>query len=300
MTLGERYNIGPYFPVFVLANSDGEVINRWTGYTGADRFLRSLNGALGNRTTIAERIVAFEKSPGRKEALFLASYHSDISEFVSAAGYYERAQKLPGRSTDYSYKVFENYANAAWNDKIPFDEVLPSADKIVDASRKNLQNIAKVARVISRLARRRDATDQIAKYLQAGIAATAAPRDAKGRKQLAELKADEALYVNGDTLGAIEIKKASLGEGWDTDLNSYFPYASWCFERRINLVEAQRFAQTASERASDGPFKAKHLNLLAKICDARGLKAEALRYAEQAVAQDPDKEAYAELLERLR
>ena len=299
--LGERYNVGPFFPLFILTDSEGEVINRWTGYTEADRFLRSLNGALRNLTTIADRIAAFDQMQHRDEALFLASYHADISEFVKAAEYYQRAQALPGNQpADYSYQIFENYANGAWNDQIPFDHVLPAADGVVDAPRKNLQNIAKVAQLIGKLARRREATDQIAKYLQAGVVATSTRKDSEGLKLHAELKADQALYVNGDTLGAIDLKKAGLGENWDSDLNNYFPFASFCLERRINLVEAQRFAQTASERASDGSFKAKHLSLLANICEARGLNSDALRYAEQAVAQDPDNETYAKQLERMR
>lgn len=298
--LGEGYSVGPYFPVFILANSDGDVINRWTGYTGADRFLRSFYGALSKPTTIADRIAAFDRMQNRDEALFLASYHADISEFIKAARYYQRAQALPGQIADYSYQVFENYANAAWNDQISFDEVLPAADKVIESPHKDLKNIGKVAQLVSKLARRRDATDRIAKYLQAGIAATGARRDDKGLKLHSELKADQALYVNSDTLGAIELKKAGLGDNWDSDLNNYFPFASWCYERRIGLEEAQRFVQTASQRASDGSFKAKHLSLLANICEARGEIADAVRYAEQAVMQDPDKEAYAKQLERMR
>ena len=298
--LGERYSVGPYFPVFILANSDGEVINRWTGYTGADRFLRSLYKALSNLTTITDRIAAFDQLQNRDDALFLASFHADISKFVEAAGYYKLAQSLPGKSVDYSYQIFENYANAAWNDQIPFDDVLPAADGVIGATRKSLKNIAKVAQLISKLARRREATDRIAKYLQAGIVATAARKDDKGLKLHADFKADQALYVFADTLGAIEFKKAGLGENWDSDLDNYFPFASFCFERRINLEEAQRFVQTASQRASDGAFKAKHLSLLANICEARGMMAEALRYVEQAVTQNPDKEAYAKQLERMR
>ena len=42
--VSERYHVGPYFPVFILADSSGNVINRWTGYTGADRFLSELAG----------------------------------------------------------------------------------------------------------------------------------------------------------------------------------------------------------------------------------------------------------------
>ena len=300
--VSERYHVGPYFPVFILTDSTGNVINRWTGYTGAGRFLRSFNGALSNLTTIDDRIAAFFHLQSRDEALFLARYHAGISEFVKAAKYYRRAQTLQGDIADFSYQIFENYANAAWNDQIGFDEVLPAADSVIAAPDwfNPADNIAKVAQLLSKLARRREATDRIGPYLKAGISASSERRDDKGRKLNADLKADFALHAEHDTLGAIAIKKAALGENWTTDLNTYYPFGSWCYERRINLVEAQRYVQHACKRASDGPFKAKHLSLLANICEARGFIDEAVRHAEQAVEQDPEKESYTEQLDRLR
>ncbi len=296
--ISERYHVGPYFPVFVLTDSAGRVINRWTGYTGAARFLSSFRKAMSNLTTIDSRIAAFEQSPSHTEGIFLAKYHSDIAEFVTAADYYRRAQKSSGRPVDYFFQIFESYANAAWRDKIPFDEALPAADAVVE--RNNARDISKMAQLLSKLARRREATDRIGPYLKAGIGASSSRRDDKGRKLNADLKADFALYSEHDTLGAIAIKKAALGENWTTDLNTYYPFGSWCYERRINLVEAQRYVQHASDRASDGAFKARHLSLLANICEARGLIDEAVRHAEQAVEQDPENESYTKQLKRLR
>jgi len=296
--VSERYHVGPYFPVFILTDSTGNVINRWTGYTGAARFLSTFRKAMSNLTTIDSRIAAFERSPNHTEAIFLAKYHSDIAEFVTAADYYRRAQKSSEHPVDYSYQIFENYANAAWNDKIPFDEALPAADAVIE--RKNAGSISKMAQILSKLARRREATDRIGPCLKAGISASDARRDDKGLKLNADLKGDYALYVEHDTLGALAIKKAALGENWTTDLNTYYPFGSWCYERRINLVEAQRYVQHACERASDGPFKARHLSLLANICEARGLIADAMRHAEQAVQQHPENESYTKQLERLR
>ncbi len=298
--LGEKYRVGPYFPVFILTDTAGEVINRWTGYTGADRFLRTFYKALSNLTTIDDRIAAFEQNPNRGEALFLATYHSDIKAFVRAAEYYQRAQAIGGSGADYSYQIFENYASAAWNDQVPFDDVFSSADAVINAPRKNLKNVATVAQLMSKLARRMKTTDRIGKYLQAGIAATGSRRDARGLKLHAELNADLALYVNHDTAAAIRHYKSGLGKNWDKNLDNYYPFADFCFERRINLEEAQEYALIASQRASDGPFKAKHLSLLANICEARGLLSEALRYAEETVMQDPDNETYSEQLERIQ
>lgn len=299
-SLGEQYKVGPYFPVFILTDSAGSVINRWTGYTGADHFASEFSRAMSNLTTIEMRQAAFEQDPTHAEAIFLAKYHADIAEFIEAAEYYRRAQTMGNRPTDYSYQIFENYANAAWNDQISFDEVLPTADTVMNAPRKNAENIAKAAQLLSKLALRMETTDRIGRYLQAGIAATTGRQDAKGLGLHNDLKADYALYVEHDTAGAIANKKTGLGENWSGDLNQYYPFGNWCYERRINLEEAQRYVKTASERASDGPFKARQLSLLANICEARGLSTDAVRYVEQAIEQDPDNESYSAQLERLR
>lgn len=299
-SLVEKYHAGPYFPVFILTDSSGSVIARWTGYTGAGRFLAEMGRAMSNLTTIESRRAAFEQNPTRGEALFLAKYYSDIAEFIKAADYYRRAQTLGPRPMDYSFKIFENYANAAWNDQISFGEVLPTADSVLASERQSPTDKAKAVQLLSKLARKMGTTDRIAKYLQAGIDAVSRRIDPKSKSLKYDLEADYALYVEHDTAGAVALEKTCLGENWSSDLDSYYPFGSWCYERGINLEEAQRYVQTAAERASDGPFKAKHLSLLSNICEARGFTADALSYAEQAVEQDPDNESYATQLERLR
>ena len=87
-----RYHVGPYYPVFILTDSAGNVINRWTGYTGAQRFLSEFGRAMSNLTTMDNRIAAFDQKPDRNEAIFLAKYHADIAEFVASAQYYRQAE----------------------------------------------------------------------------------------------------------------------------------------------------------------------------------------------------------------
>lgn len=299
--LSKQYKIASLFPVFILANSSGEVIYRWTGYTGSSHFINSLRRGLLDLTTIDERIARFQTNPSFGDAVFLASYCSDSGEHLKAVDYYRRAESLAkGTSSDFSYRIFENTSNAVWKDMIPFDEVLPAADGVLIAERKGSDSVPKMARVMARLARKYDKTDRITKYLQAGIDATANSRNESGRESHMLFQADYELYVNRDMVEAIRIKKASMGDNWLSNPDKYYGYAKWCLERKIVLEEAEHYAREAGKRAYAGEFRAEVLNTLAEIYYTRGNQAEAIRVIEMAIEQDPDKSSYKEQLERFR
>ena len=299
--LSKRYKVGSYYPLFVLTNSTGKVISRWTGYTGSSRFISSLRKALSDLITVEKRVARHQAKSTYKDALFLAQYNSDTGEHLKAVEYYRQARSLSGSAVfDYSFEIFENTSNATWKDIIPFDEVFPAADAVLTSKIKNRNNIIRVARIMSSLAREKGKTNQIATYLQAGIDATANSQDKKTKESHDLFLADRALYISGDTAEAIRIRKASLGRDWEIDPARFYPFARWCFERRINLEEAEMYTRMAVDRASQGKFKAKLLNLLAEICNARGNTEEAVRLTEMAIDQDPDNEQYRRQLKRFQ
>jgi tetratricopeptide (TPR) repeat protein len=183
---------------------------------------------------------------------------------------------------------------------IPFDDVLPAADGVLNSERGRSNNIPRMARLVARLARKFDKTDRIAKYLRAGIDATANSRGESDRESHMLFQADYELYVNEDTIGAVRIKKASMGDNWLSDPEKYYGYAKWCLERMIMLEEAEHYAREAGKRAYAGEFRGKVLNTLAEIYYARGNLSEAVRIMEMAVEQDPENSSYMEQLERFR
>ncbi len=301
LELSKQYKIGNHFPVFILANSSGEVIYRWTGYTGSNRFINSFRKGLSDLTTINERIARLGTNAAFADAIFLASYSSDTGEHLNAVEYYRQAGSLAtSRNSDYSYEIFQNTANAALKDMIAFDEVLPAADGVLNSKRKGTNNIVRMARIISRLARKYDKTGRIAKYLQAGIDATSNGRKESVRESHMLFMADYALYVNIDTAEAVNIKKTSLGDNWLSNPEKYYGYAKWCLERKIKLDEAEHYAREAGKRAYAGEFRAKVLNTLAEIVFIRGDTNEAIRLIDMAIEQDPEKDSYKEQRKRFQ
>jgi len=296
--LAKKYTIGIYFPVFFLLNSQGEIIKRWTGYTGAGRFISALNEALSDQTTVNERLIRYKANPTFDDALYFANYYTDIWDYIKANDYYRQARRLSGSGpAQYAFEIFQNTANAVWQDTLEFQAVLPIADSVLALQSKNSDILVKVAQIMARLGRKKKTTNQIGKSLQAAIDITASRRDAKSIKDNILLKSEFALYIDKDTTKAIEIKESTMSPGWANSPEEFYTYAKWCLEREINLERAESFTRKAVQLASPGEFKGKVLSTLASICDARGNKQEAIKQIRLAIAEDPKNSSYAERLE---
>lgn len=298
MELKDEYRIGTTYPVFLLMKDGDEVVKRWTGYSTAAAFINTLQGALSDLSSIDERLMRFEATPTLDDARALAKYYADAFEYLRAVEFYRYADSLCGRPGTFSYNVYMNTANAAWNDMIPFDSILPVADKVIGARRRNIAHIVKVAQITARVARKTDRTGDVEKYLQAAIDATAGNPKHGESHQL--MRADYSLYVDLDTAEALRIKKASMGDGWENERDTFFAFAKWCLERKINLGEAEMYARRTVDLVYPGRIRAMVLSKTAEICEARGKISDAIGLVEMAIEQEPDNRFYPSQLEDLQ
>jgi tetratricopeptide (TPR) repeat protein len=291
--LSETYKVGHTYPVFILTDSEGEIIYRWTGYTGGARFINSLNKALSDLTTVKDRIAKFEASPSYGAAVMLANYFTDTGEHLDAIRFFRRAEELkPSDRIDYSYDIFSNTANAAWKSMIPFEDVLPVADTIVFGSRVNKDNAVRAAQVMSRLARKLEKEDQVEKYLRAGLDLTANDTDEKNKGRHTSLQIEYMLQVEHDTTKAVAAQKNTLGSDWLRNPEKFYNFSKWCLERRVNLPEAEYLARQATQYAQDGDFKAQVYNTVAELCYVQGNLADAIKFSDLAIEQDPGNIGY--------
>ncbi len=303
-TEGERlitpYHIGNTFPVFVLTDSSGGVINRWTGYTGARPFIQSLKKSLSNLETINQRYDRLANLPSLDNALFLAGYNYEIGENAKAVEFYNQAQTLQtNKSVGYSYEIFQNTGDAVWKGTMKFSQLISAADKVLKTKSKDANAITNVARTMTMVARKVGRTADIARYLQAGIDITNAASDNMSKERHAIYLADQALYIEKDTTKAINLRKTSLGPEWQKNPEKYFGFSKWCLERNINLIEAENYARQAVDRASAGKLRATVLNTLSGIYEAQGNLNDATKTMELASEQDSTNESYTAELERL-
>lgn len=301
-TLSESYKVGTTYPVFILTNSAGKTIKRWIGYTGGAKVLVNiLNNALTDLTTVDERLAKFKTNPTLDDALLIASYYSGIGENVAAVEYYRKSLELgKGSGFDYSYKIFENVANAVWKDELAFDEIIPTADAVLGMEKKNNKNIVDVARLMTRLASKADRLDKLEKYLKAGIEASANTKNRQMKAANVDLRADYALYIGKDNQKAVAVKKDGMPPGWKDDRDSYYQFAKWCLIRKINLDEAEVFGRKTLSQVQPGRFRARAYNTLAEILEANNKIDKAKEALKNAVSHDPDNEYYQKELARVQ
>ena len=180
---------------------------------------------------------------------------------------------------------------------IESDRLFAAADRAVK-SKKDIANVVRVGLIMANIFRNKDISGDLAEYLQAGIKATSGSRDDKFREYNALLRADYALHVENDFAKAIQIKKASMGEGWENDRDKSFAFAKWCLERKINLEEAENYARRTVNQVLPGKRRAIVLNTLAEIYYYQGESDKAVKIIEMAIEEDPEKEFYKEQLEK--
>ncbi len=297
--LKQKYDVGINYPVFMLVNSKGDLITRWTGYTTASAFIMQLKRALSDMTTIKEKIADFEASPSFTEARALARHFEESQEFEKAVYYWRQSEKYaPGSSVDYSFNIFQNAANASWNDNMEFDKVLLLADTVLINRKNSADDIIKTAKLLASLARKKNTTDQIGKYLQAGLNAAQQSSDSRHIGDAVDLRADIKLCIEHDTTEAVNIYKRSMGEGWERNPQKFYIFSKWCLMREVNLDEAAKYAELATRMARDPKLKASTFQTLAAIYDKQGNYSKAVGAMKQALQNTPDNSYYMELLEK--
>jgi tetratricopeptide (TPR) repeat protein len=302
-TEGERlsklYYVDITFPVFILTDSTGSIINHWTGYSMPEPFIQSLNDALFNQITIAKRYENMKNAPSLDNVLFLAKYNTEIGDNIKAGEMYQEAQALQKGST-YIYDIFQSTADAVWKGKAPFEQLLSAADDVLIAKPGDVTAVSSVGIIVARVARRVGRTSDIDKYLQAGVAISTGGLNNRINDWHLTLLADQTLYAKHDTDKAISLKKESLGPDWETKPIKFYNFAKWCLERKINLDEAELYANKAVEGSTEGKFRASILVTLANVYEARGKMAKAILTMQLAVDQDPHNTWYQSELKRLQ
>lgn len=285
--LASTYRVGDYYPVFVLTDSAGNTISRWTGYTGVDRFIKSFNQAMSEVITVDARVARCQANPTPKDALFLADFYTDTREHLLVREYLRLLQRLYGTGLDFSYRLFSSTAEAVWSDLLPFDSLTAAADAVRAKSQMNMYNLGQMAQIMANVARKTGHTDRLEGYLKAGIEATSQRTDEAGIELHRDLLADYALHAMGDTTEALTVKKNALGARWEEDMAKCFQFGEWCFRRNINLADAEHYVRLATDKAGGDKFRATHLRMLAEICFARGKTQEAIDLGNQALTLDP-------------
>jgi len=294
--LSEEYSVRGY-PTFVVLNTEGKTVDRWMGYS-KEYFIETMNKALADLSTIAEKTARLESAPTLNDAVTLGRYNSSISEFSKAVEYYRQAQQLAGDSEDFSNDIFINTTRGIAKDQFSYEDAAKAFESILASA--DPENKVNAARTMSRLAGQGEKPGDLAKYLQIGIDIASKSNDPGLQSSRNELLVDYNLKVACDSAEAVRYKKLTLGDNWQNEADGLNSFAWWCFENSVNLAEADTLARKAVALAEPGRDKAMILDTAAQICRARGNLEEAIKFMEMAVAEEPDNSQWSKTLESFR
>jgi tetratricopeptide (TPR) repeat protein len=294
--LAKEFKIKAY-PTFIMANKDGQIIDLWLGYE-KNNFIKTLANAQIDLSTITEKKARYDTKPTLQAAVVLGRYSSSMGDYKEAVDYYTTAHVLTSNTDDYSYDIFENTAYGVGKKIFTFDDASKAADAVMNKPQRDISEVVQVCSEMIAMAKNNDKPGDVAKYIQAGLDATATSDDPDIKKTHSELMVDFALVVKHDTATAVEYKKASMPEKWQNDAGNLNEFAWWCFENKTNLIEAEQLSRKSIELAKPGREKANCYDTLAEIAFAKGNAKEALDLSKKSVAEAPDNSYFPTQVER--
>jgi tetratricopeptide (TPR) repeat protein len=296
-TLADTFMVRAY-PTFVLANSEGQTIDRWLGYS-KEFFIETMGSATADLNIIEAKQARFLESPDAGTAEALGRYNAATFKFKDAVDYYRQAQSLKtDPQADYTYEIFDNMAETARDTAFAYGEIAQAADAAIVAGNAEPMRVIDIASRMAQIANGNKRSDDVGRYLQAGLDATAGKDDVDLKRKHNELMVDFSILVKNDTASAVEFKRATMPEGWLNDQAQLNQFAWWCFENNINLDEAERLSRKSIELAKPGREKANNLDTLAEIMHAKGNTREALDLSKKALKEDPDGKHWVRQIER--
>ncbi|GJM43746.1 MAG: hypothetical protein DHS20C21_05880 [Gemmatimonadota bacterium] len=294
--LAAQYKVQGY-PTFVVANAEGDVMDTWNGYA-KESFLDMLSPAVTDPTTIDEKTTRFASAPTALDGIRVARYHATRGDYVAALGFVDKVDKLQDAPNMAALRFDYTASEFIYNDGLSVDAVRMTADAVVASSNMNPNEVVNVAQTMQRIGRKvEDPTLGVA-YLAPALAATKGTTDEGLAKTHARLAVDHALLVEKNADKAVQLKYATMPEGWKDDPSALNSFSWWCFEANTNLDEALVLARRGAELASPGKDRAMILDTAAEICNAQGNCDDAVELIRQALAEHGDSEHYQKQLVR--
>ena len=295
--LKDRYNVKGY-PTFILANERGEAISRWWGYS-KEMFFEELDLGFSDLTTISEKEIRYKSEPDAKTARILASYYNTLGEMKKAASLYEDAAKYDPNN-DYAVELFQIYYSGLRGEVFTLEEVRAMASKAVHSESVDADTKTQIFAQMTNRMKAGNTDEKMLDFLKEGYTHLQDHQETAPGWAKNALSISYALLIEKDEKKAVELKKASLPEGWKNNASDINGFSWWCFENKINLKEADQLGRKAVKLAQPGREKAMILDTVAEIVNLIGFPEDSVGLMEMAIKEDPDDEYYKKQLERFR
>ncbi|RKZ14127.1 hypothetical protein DRQ50_09515 [bacterium] len=300
LELAKRFNVRGY-PTFKMVNSDAEEIECWIGFEGAEKWSEVVAAGVADQRTIVAKAEAYETEPTLALARSLGNAASTKYDFKGAVTYFKTAREMepdPVAGAVYTEGIMTNMYYGTRMGQFTFDEIDAEARLVLDNPMAPLEARMGVSTMMVSLAGATGNGPKAVPYLETAMKISEGATDEDILGMRAELAVDHALLVEKNADKAVQLKHASMDEGWQEDPSALNEFAWWCFENDVNLEEAEEMAIKGIELAATDGERANILDTAAEICNARGNCEDAIARIKQAIELDPDKEYFRDQLDR--
>lgn len=254
---------------------------------------------LSDLTTIAEKEKRYKKDPDANTAKALASYYYTLKEIEKSTTFYKDAAKYDP-DNDYAAELFQLYT-AGYRQKIyTIGELQTSAENAVNSKQVDDNAKTGIYAQMTGVIKEDSEDEKMLAFLIRGYEHLSKHQDGSPEWATDAINISYALYIEKNEKKAVKLKKASYKEGWQDNPGDLNGFAWWCFENKLNLVEADKMARRGVKLAQPGREKAMILDTTAEIMNLVGLPEDSFSLMQQALKEDPDNEYYKKQLERFR
>jgi tetratricopeptide (TPR) repeat protein len=295
--LKNQYNVKGY-PTFILTNKEGETISRWWGYS-KKMFIDEFDLGFSDLTTIPEKEARYKEKPDAKTARILASYFNTQGEMKKAASLYEEAAKYDPEN-DYAVELFQIYYSGLRRKVYSLEEVESIATKAVKSDKVEADAKTQIYAQMTYMVKSETTDEKMLAFVENGYKHLENHQENAPKWAKNVLSISHALYVEKNEKKAVKLKKASMPEGWENNPQDINAFSWWCFENKVNLMEADQLGRKAVKLAQPGKEKAMILDTVAEIVNLIGFPEDSVGLMELAIKEDPDNEFYKKQLEKFR
>ena len=298
--LAKAFSVKGY-PTYILTDSRGMTLDRWSGYANPADFIVTLTDATTDPIPVGARRMRFAESPTTGDAVRLARIAGTESKLQEAVDLYARAEVLdPAADGKYAFATFELYAQGYFKGGVfGADAVNKAAMAALTAPDVTPAQTLSLATTMSGVGQRAKDPKLALPFLQAAVDGTASSTDPNIVEGRRALLVDHALLVESNPTKALAYKRAAMPSGWLEDSDRLNEFAWWCFETRSTWRRPSPWRGRASNLRARGARERWFRHRGRDLQSARQLQGRG-RAHQQAMKEDPKSEYYPKQLERFR
>ena len=277
-------------PTFALLDAEGRTLDSWVGYGRPEDWTERLAEALEEPITVARRQARYRSTPNFRDALFLGKIAYREGSYRESHSYYRQAQMIDpeaARREEVALLIFRSVFSGVSAGQFEVEQASRETEKVLSGETVKPEHALEVAERLISL-RNRMGDPIITPYLKMAHPFIADIDDPELEERRQRVLVDYALIVEQDPDRALELKRASFPDGWQSDPETLNEFAWWCFENEINIQEAAELSQRSIELSPPGPEQANYLDTLAELVNLQGDPERALELIEQALQMNPE------------